>query len=93
MFKPKKKTEVVEEVKEVVAAVEEKEIENEDESEEEESEEPEEEEIIEPEEEESEEPEEDKASAQQKVNLTHGEVISGIEFNLQRASQLFQLLK
>ena len=79
MFKPKKKTESVEEIKE---AVEEPEITEEEIEEEEEKP-----------EEESKETTEDKPAEEQKVNLTPGEVISIVEFNLQRAIQSLQLLK
>jgi len=79
MFKPKNKKEEAKEIKEVVEAVNEEVIE--DEVEEVVGDEP------------SEETTDDKPSTEQKVNLTPGEVISIVEFNLQRAIQSLQLLK
>ena len=84
MFKPKtKKTEVEEDVIEIVEAPEE-EIEDENESEEE---------TKKPEDIESKVVEEEKPTPEQRVNLTQGEIISIIEFNLHRAIQSLQLLK
>ena len=85
MFKPKiKKQEVIEEIKEVVDAIDEEEIEDESSEEQEEPEE------IEAE---AKEDIDNKPAVEQKINLTPGEVISIIEFNLQRAIQSLQLLK
>jgi len=84
MFKPKKNKEKTEEIKEVVETVEEPEEEIEDEVISEETSEEVEEESID---------EKEKPVEEQKVNLTQGEVISIVEFNLQRAVQSLQLLK
>jgi len=104
MFKPKKTKEKVEEIKEVVEPIVEEVIEDEveftkdkdgaviaeitevdgkpvDENLEESKEDP------------SAETTDDKPTKEQKVNLTPGEVISIVEFNLQRAIQSLQLLK
>jgi len=79
MFKPKtKKPEVKEEVIETVDAPEE-EIEDE--------------EVPSESEEKTKENTDEKPTEEQKINLTSGEVISIIEFNLQRAIQSLQLLK
>jgi len=82
MFKPKNVKQ--EEIEEVIEPIVEEKIEDEVEEVKEESKEV------------TEEPKEDsdeKPTEEQKVNLTSGEVISIIEFNLQRAVQSLQLLK
>jgi len=88
MFKPKiKKPEAIKaETEEIIEAINEEEIEEEtsEEAQEESEEET---------EEETKENTDEKPAVEQKINLTPGEVISIVEFNLQRAIQSLQLLK